>query len=222
MTAPSCMIFAAGFGTRMGALTKTTPKPMLRVGNQPMIDLALGLARSAGVTGIVANTHHLHDIIAPHLKAQGVTISHETPDILETGGALRLARPLLSDPTLTLNPDALFTGPNPLRLLIDAWRDDFEALLLTVPLSRAENRDAPGDFTIADGRLIRGGNLVYTGAQLIRTDTLDRYPARAFSLNAVWNDMAERGALHGLEYPGRWTDIGTAKALLRANGGTNV
>lgn len=222
MKVPSCMIFAAGFGTRMGALTEVTPKPMLAVGGRPMIDRALDLARSADVRTIVANTHHLHEIIAPHLAARNVTISHESPDILDTGGGLRFARPHLSNPTLTLNPDVLYEGPNPLKLLIDAWRDDIEALLLAVPLSRAVHRAPPGDFSLDGSRLTRGGDMVYTGAQMIRTDTLDHYPPGAFSLNRVWDDMAKRGTLHGVAYPGRWTDIGTAEALARANGGTDV
>ena len=74
----SAVLFAAGFGTRMGELTKTVPKPMLPVAGRPMIDHSIDLLRSAGINNIAANTHYLHDAIAPHLTALGIKISHET------------------------------------------------------------------------------------------------------------------------------------------------
>ena len=51
------MIFAAGLGTRMGALTRDRPKPLIEVAGRPLIDHALALARDAGVRRIVVNTH---------------------------------------------------------------------------------------------------------------------------------------------------------------------
>ena len=213
----SLMIFAAGFGTRMGELTKITPKPMLPLFGRPMIDHTLNLAKSAGIETVFANIHHLADKIEPHLAAKGVTVFRETPDILDTGGGLLAARPHLTSPTLTLNPDYTWNGPNPLERLLDAWSDEMRALLLVVPLDRAENRDAPGDFDLVEGALSRGGSWVYTGAQLIRTEDLNKLGKTVFSLNDYWDYISNRGPLHGLEYPGIWTDIGTADALNRAN-----
>ena len=51
---PPLMLFAAGFGTRMGALTATRPKPLIRVGGRALIDHALALADGAGITKRVA------------------------------------------------------------------------------------------------------------------------------------------------------------------------
>ena len=72
-----------------------------------------------------------------------------------------------------------------------------------------------------DGRLARGTPWVYTGAQVIRTERLREIREEAFSLNLLWDRMAERGGLFGLAYPGRWCDVGRpesiplAEALLR-------
>ena len=118
MTPKAAMIFAAGFGTRMGALTRTIPKPMVPLGGRPMIAHAIDLLRDAGIEKIIANTHYLPDQIEPYLKDQGVKVLRETPDILDTGGGLRAALPLLgADPVVTINPDALWLGPNPIRLV---------------------------------------------------------------------------------------------------------
>ena len=216
------MIFAAGFGTRMGDLTKTTPKPMLHLRGKPMIDHTLDIAKSAGLETFYANTHHLHDIIAPHLEARDVNVLHEAPRILDTGGGLKAASRNLSSPTLTLNPDYDWTGPNPLTHLLQAWRPHMQALLLVVPPNQAINRTGPGDFTLTDSRLSRGGEMIYTGAQLIKTERLIEIPDEVFSLNAYWDLLAESGDLHGEVYPGKWTDIGTKQSLIRANGDHDV
>ena len=216
------MIFAAGFGTRMGSMTKSTPKPMLPLGGRPMIDHALDLAKTAGLETIFANTHYLHEKIEPHLRKAGVTVLNESPNILDTGGGLKAAADKLTNPTATLNPDYVWDGPNPLNLLLDNWSEDFQALLLVVPLSRAINRDAPGDFHLTDGSLRRGGDMVYTGAQIIRTDRLKEISDTIFSLNSYWDVLSNDGGIHGIVYPGTWTDIGTKQALIRANEALDV
>ena len=93
MTTPSVMLFAAGFGTRMGALTADRPKPMIEVAGRPLIDHALDLARAITPPRIVANLHYKPQILADHLAPQGVIVSHEWPDVLDTGGGLRAALP---------------------------------------------------------------------------------------------------------------------------------
>lgn len=197
----------------MRPLTDTLPKPMIPLAGRPMIDHAIDILRDAGIERIVANTHYLHDEIAPHLRDRRVTISHE-PDILDTGGGLRAALPLLGDgPVVTLNPDAAWSGANPVQELMAAWRSDMTALLLMQPLKSALERRGQGDFDMApDGTLTRGDALVYTGAQIIRTDQLADVPGKAFSLNAYW----DRLTLHGTLHKGGWCDIGHPAGLTRA------
>ena len=213
MTRP-CMIFAAGFGTRMGALTQDRPKPMVEVAGKPLIDHAAKLALAAGATPLVGNTHCLADRMEPHRRDLGIAISPEPEAILDTGGGLRKALPLLGERhVFTLNPDALFTGPNPLKTLTDAWRPGMGALLLCVPLSSAHGRKGTGDFALSGGTLQRGDELVYTGAQIIDTTLLDTIPDHVFSLNRIWFDLAERGALHGVIHDGDWADIGHPEGI---------
>lgn len=210
------MIFAAGFGTRMGALTADQPKPMIRVAGKPLIDHALGYAEDAGIPRVVVNTHYLSEKLHAHLKPKGVLISHETDQILDTGGGLRAALPLLeTDPVFTLNPDALWLGPNPLSLLRAHWDpQSMDALLLCTPLSQTYGRAGGGDFTLnPDGHITRGGDLVYGGAQIIKTSGLHDIGDQVFSLNVLWNRMNNVGRLHLAEYPGHWCDVGTPEGI---------
>ncbi|MBJ3761526.1 nucleotidyltransferase family protein [Maribius pontilimi] len=211
------MLFAAGFGTRMGALTADRPKPMVPVSGRPLIDHAVSLAHAAGIRRVVANTHYKAEILAPHLADLGVVESREEPRILDTGGGLKHARPLLGrGPVFTLNSDAVFRGPNPLTTLADHWRDGMAALLLVVPLDRAHGRDAPGDFALTDGTLARGGAMVFTGAQIIDPSILESHADPVFSLSEVWTDLALAGALHGVVHDGDWADVGHPDGIARA------
>ncbi|GGM08142.1 nucleotidyltransferase family protein [Pseudooceanicola nanhaiensis] len=217
--ADSLMIFAAGFGTRMGALTATRPKPLIEVAGRPLIDRALARAEEAGIARIVVNTHYLGDRIADHLHGRNVAISHEWPEILDTGGGLRQALPMLGDgPVMTLNPDVIWAGPNPLALLRDAWDPaKMDALLLCLAPHHAIGRKGGGDFTLgADGTLTRKGDVIYGGAQMLDPAGLHDIPDRAFSLNRLWDRMIDDGRLYGVLYPGTWCDIGHPEGIALA------
>ncbi|WP_239985966.1 nucleotidyltransferase family protein [Paracoccus sp. SY] len=209
------MIFAAGLGTRMRPLTDSLPKPLIPVAGRTLLDRALDLGRAAGAGPVVVNTHYLGTQIADHLAGQDVAISDEPGTILDTGGGLRHALPLLgAGPVMTLNPDVVWTGPNPLAALDAAWRDDMDALLMLVPLDRAAARQGTGDFSRdAEGRIARRGDYVYGGAQIIRPDRLAEIPDRVFSLNRLWDLLIAEGRAFGIVHAGGWCDVGYPEAI---------
>lgn len=220
MTRPeAAFIPAAGFGTRMRPLTDRMPKALIPLQGVPMLDRAIGLVREAGIGRIVVNAHHLADQIADHLAGSGVAVSQEAPDILDTGGGLKAALPLLAgDAVVVLNPDSLYLGPNPVNLLADTWAGtDADALLMVVPLADAIGRVGTGDFSVGpDGLITRGADFVYTGAQILRTGPIAAWPDRVFGLNPVWDTLIARGRARAVTYSGRWCDLGTPSALAGA------
>ena len=217
---PPLMIFAAGLGTRMRPLTDDRPKPLIAVADRTLLDRALDMARAAGVGPVVVNAHYKAAQIERHLQHRDVAVSLEPEVILDTGGGLRQALPLLgTGPVLTLNPDVVWTGPNVLAALVSAWDDDrMDALLALVPLARATGRQGTGDFDLDGGRLIRRGDYVYGGAQMIRTERLADIPDRAFSLNRLWDLMIADGRAYGMVHPGGWCDVGYPAAIPLAEG----
>lgn len=213
---PPLMIFAAGFGTRMRPLTDNLPKPLIRVGGQTLLDRALNLGRQAGCAPIVVNTHYLGQQIADHLAGQDIAISHEADQILETGGGLRHALPLLGGGVvMTLSPDVVWTGPNPLIALRDAWDDTrMDALMMLVPLARATARKGGGDFALdTAGRIARKGDYVYGSAHVLRTERLAGIADRAFSLNLVWDQIIADGRAYGIVHQGGWCDVGAPETI---------
>lgn len=210
------MMFAAGLGTRMMHLTKTRPKPLIPVAGRPLIDHAMDIASDAGCAPIVANLHYLPEQLEGHLHPKGVQTILEKPHILETGGGLRNALPLLgNDPVFTQNTDAIWAGPNPFHLLQAAWQPDrMDALLVCVPSAQAIGHSGDGDFEIdSTGRLKRGPGAIYGGIQILKTELLHTIDKPAFSLNEVWNVMLARQTLYGVSYPGEWCDVGHPEGI---------
>jgi len=221
----SAMILAAGLGTRMRPLTDTCPKPLLPLLGRPMIDLALDHAERAGVRRAVVNLHYLGGMIREHLagrSAPEILFSEEQPEILDTGGGIAQALPLLgAAPFYAVNSDAIWVGPNPLEALAAAWEPArMDALLLLVPRERARSYTRPGDFFLpSEGGVPvwRGKSeaapLVYTGASIIAPGVFADAPRGPFPL---WQALTVWDRVAALTYAGGWVDVGTPAGLAEA------
>jgi N-acetyl-alpha-D-muramate 1-phosphate uridylyltransferase len=222
MKPDAAMLFAAGRGTRMRELTNGRPKALVEVAGRTLIDHALDQVEAAGIGTAVVNTHYHADQLSSHLTGRRVVISHE-PHLLETGGGLRNALPLLGEgPVFTLNADAIYHGPNVFSFLADAWEpEQMRALLLLVPRARAVGHLNPGDFFLDEGRLRRRrpapeAPFVYASAQIIDPSGLADCPDEPFSLNVYWDRLIAEGTAFGIEYPGQWADLGQPESIALA------
>lgn len=224
------MVLAAGLGTRMRPITDTLPKPLVRVAGRSMLDHALDRLAEAGITRAVVNMHHLADQIATHLAARtgapAITLSDERDALLETGGGIRRALPLLGEaPFLAINADTLWIeGPRSnLRRLIEAYDPaSMDMLLLLAPADTAFGYDGRGDFMMDEtGRLTRRGAqprapFVYAGAGIFHAGLFAETPEGAFSLNLLFDRAIANGRLHGLCLDGNWLHVGTPDAIAEA------
>jgi MurNAc alpha-1-phosphate uridylyltransferase len=223
----TAMIMAAGLGKRMRPLTATKPKPLIEVAGKPLLDHVLDRLRAAGVRKVVVNVHYLADAVEAHLASRkhglDVVISDERALLMETGGGLIQAEPLIDcDPFLAINSDNLWVdGPaDTLKLLASHWDDErMDALLLLVPLARAQNHRGIGDFHMRrDGRLRRRQRshvapFVFTGIQMISKRLLREAPEGPFSTNILWNRAIEEDRCFGAVHQGLWFDVGTPKSI---------
>jgi len=223
----TAMIMAAGLGKRMRPLTASRPKPLIEVSGKALLDHVLEKLHAAGVRKIVVNVHYLADALEAHLtsRAHGleVVISNERNLLMETGGGLVQAAPLIDcDPFLALNSDNLWVdGPaDTLKLLASHWDDaKMDALLLLVPLARALNHNGMGDFHMTrSGRLRRRERshvapFVFTGIQILSKRILRDAPEGPFSTNFFWDRAIEEGRCFGAVHQGLWFDVGTPKSI---------
>jgi MurNAc alpha-1-phosphate uridylyltransferase len=223
----TAMVLAAGLGKRMRPLTATRPKPLVEVAGQALIDHVLDRLRASGVGKIVVNVHYLPEALEAHLKSRAtdfdVKISDERKQLLETGGGMIHALPLLdADPFLVVNSDNYWVdgATDTLQLLASLWRDDeMDALLLLVPLASAGNHSGQGDFHMkADGRLVRREKakvapFVYTGIQMVSKRLLRDAPDGPFSTNILWDRAIAEGRCFGAVHQGLWFDVGNPAAI---------
>jgi MurNAc alpha-1-phosphate uridylyltransferase len=223
----TAMLMAAGLGKRMRPLTATRPKPLVKVAGKALIDHALDRLQAGGIEKVVVNVHYLADTVEAHLRARKpkmeVVISDERGQLLETGGGLMHAKPLLGDaPFVCANSDNLWIdGPrDSIDLLRRHWDGArMDALLLLVPHARATCHTGPGDFHMdAEGRISRRRTgkvapFVFTGVQILSPRLLVDPPGPVFSTNIFWDRAIASGRAFGVSHQGLWFDVGTPQAI---------
>jgi N-acetyl-alpha-D-muramate 1-phosphate uridylyltransferase len=222
----TAMVMAAGLGKRMRPLTASKPKPLVRVGGKALIDYTLDGLGQAGVAKAVVNVHYLADALEAHLAARkaapAIVISDEREELLETGGGMVKAAPLLPDPFFCLNSDNVWLdGPRDVfRELSARWdADQMDALLLVVSHARATNYVGKGDFHLDPmGRVTRRRTgriapFIYTGIQLVSHRLLQGAPEGAFGTMQLWERAIAEGRLYGLSHTGLWCEVGTPDAI---------
>lgn len=219
------MILAAGLGTRLRPLTLERPKPLMPVGNVPLIDRTIGYLKRFGVDRIAVNAHHLSDQVSAHLdggRPFDIAVRvYEEPEILGTGGGLKNTEDFWDDePFILINGDILTDmdlGP-----AIRAHRQGGHMATLLV-------HDCPPFNQILmspEGELLeiastRGpGRVAFTGIHVLDPGLLDHIPAQGFSnIVDVYRELIRRGMpVRGhLVEEGYWHDIGTVESYLLAN-----
>ena len=223
------MVMAAGLGTRMRPLTNDRPKALVRVAGKALIDHMLDRLADAGVETAVVNVHYFADMVEAHLAARThprIVISDERDALLETGGGLRKARPLLGDdPIWMANIDAIWTeaaGPV-LDDLARFWDPaTMDSCLLVAPMDRTLGFDGPGDFFLDDHARIgfRGeapsAPFAYAGVQITKPQIVDAQAIESFSLWRVWPEIRAAGRMAGAVLDGLWMHVGDPKALVEA------
>ncbi|WP_158044610.1 nucleotidyltransferase family protein [Skermanella pratensis] len=224
-TLTHAMVLAAGLGLRMRPLTLERPKPLISVAGKPLLDHALNRIAAAGIGTAVVNTHYKGEMIADHLANRAsprIVLSPEA-DLLETGGGIRQALPLLgAAPFLSVNADILWLdGPTPaIDRLTRAWNPGImDALLLLHPAVAAVGYDGKGDFHMDPlGRLTRrrSGEIapfVFAGVQILKPELFADVPSGAFSTNLVWDRLLESERLYGMRHDGLWFHVGTPESI---------
>ena len=214
------MVLAAGLGTRMRPLTDDRSKALVEVGGRALIDHMLDRLAEAGVEQAVVNVHYFADRLEQHLKGRWrpeLVISDERAELLETGGGLKKARPLLGDdPVWVANIDSVWTERRPaMKALAQAWDPEkMDVALLLAPLERSLGFEGMGDAFLDDsGRLrFRGAAasapFAYMGVHITKPQIVDEGPDGPFSLSPIWRRLSEEGRVHGVVMDGFWMHVG--------------
>ena len=220
------MVMAAGLGTRMRPLTADRPKALVEVAGRALIDHMLDRLAEAGVERAVVNVHAFADRLEAHLAARrgspAIVLSDERESLLDTGGGLKAAAPLLgAEPIYTANIDAVWIeeGAPALAGLAEAFDPETaDACLLVTRTDRALGLDGPGDFFMDQGGGLRfrdaapSAPYAFCGVQLFKPALCAAEPDQVFSTSCIWRRLAREGRLRGLELQGQWMHVGDPRA----------
>ncbi|WP_417489189.1 nucleotidyltransferase family protein [Maricaulis sp.] len=224
------MALAAGLGTRMRPLTNDRPKALVEVGGKVLLDWALDRFEAAGVERTIINVHHFADAMEAHIQShprnESLTISDERDCVLETGGGVVKALPLLGeDPVFISNIDAIWVdGPEPeLDRMRDVWdAKRMDVLLLLAPMQAVLGFDGAGDFFLGDdGRVAWRGEaatapFAYAGVQIMKPSIMAGRSEARFSMTEIWRDLVPRGRVFGLPMQSFWMHVGDPQAVAAA------
>ncbi|HEY0800703.1 MAG TPA: nucleotidyltransferase family protein [Steroidobacteraceae bacterium] len=204
---------AAGRGERMRPLTDSTPKPLLQVHGQPLIERhVMGLVR-AGIPRIVINLAWLGAQIRDYLGdgaryGAKIIYSEEAPRALDTGGGIFRALPHLSPgPFAVVNGDIYTDFPFE-TLAIDA---DHDAHLVLVP----NPSYLKGDFGLREGQALAAATELFTFGCIavyrpgFFADCIDG----VFPMMPLWRRSMAAGRCSAQLYNGSWEDVGTPERL---------
>lgn len=229
------MIFAAGLGTRLKPLTDSRPKALIEVGGKPLLDHIIRRLQSLGFQEIVINVHHFGDQIINYLNNhsyQGLKllISDERDKLLDTGGGLKKAAPLLAgkSPILLHNVDVLSTIP--IRSMLNEHKES--GALATLAVSKRntarklifdDKNNLAGWKNVTTGE-IRGNipksgrELAFSGIHIIDPGLLQLFPsADVFSIIDLYLEICQKHPVHAFEHDqADFLDVGKPEQLTQA------
>ena len=226
----TAMVFAAGLGMRMRPITETLPKPLITIRGRTLIDHCLDRLAESGVERAIVNVHWLADQIEAHLakrRTPKIVISDERSKLLDQGGGIKRALPLIGDdPFLICNTDAFWIeGPrsNIARLARSFDPETMDILLLVAAGAGAVGVDWPGDFVMThDGRLQpreprHVAPFVYTGVGILKPQLFASETAEVFRLAPFFHAAAAKGRLYGVRLDGLWVHVGRPESIAEAD-----
>jgi len=225
----TAMVLAAGLGTRMQPLTLDCPKPLVILQGKTLLDRVLDRLVGAGITDAVVNVHYHADSIEAALAKRtkpSLHISDERDVLLDTGGGVTRALPLLGDkPFLIHNSDSVWiegVEPNLARMM-NAWDPQrMDCLMLLAAMQSSLGVAGHGDFIMLPNGLLKRraerdvAPFVFTGVSIAHPRMFENAPQGAFSLNMLWDCTIAQGRLFGIRLDGLWMHVGTPDALAEA------
>lgn len=224
----TAMVLAAGFGKRLGDITKNTPKPLVTIGDTCCLDLSVNALKQAGFRRIIINTHYHADQIQEHVKRYNdveIILSYE-PVLLETAGGIRNVLPEFGyKPFVVANADMYWHDSNPsiVHQMTDAFQDTDDFCMAVTPLKNAKGHLGKGDF-VFENKLLRKpteddlevSRYVYIGVQIVNPRVIKHLKIEPLALPKFYTEAVEKKALRGVVFDGTWIDVGNVDGLMLA------
>ena len=212
MKITKAMILCAGFGKRLRPLTFSSPKPLLKIGDQTLLSNTLHMLEQYGVKKTVINVHylgnHIIDYINKNKFSMAITIVNEKDKILDTGGGiLNAIEHFSNEPFIVINPDTIWNSNylNELKIMEKEFsmNKKNKCSLLVVNKNKSFDQSLNGDFNLENNLITRKDTdelkYIYTGFQIVKPDIFDHSNLKVFSINKIWDELIQDKVLFGKE-----------------------
>jgi MurNAc alpha-1-phosphate uridylyltransferase len=220
----SAMVLAAGRGTRLRPITDALPKPLIEIAGRTLLDRTIDRLAQIGVERVVVNLHYKAEMIAAQLARRDhprIVLSREE-ELLETGGGVKRALPLLDKVFFALNADVLWLdGVGNVLSRLARYFDGrkIDAVLVMQRTVQAVGYEGDGDYFLDPlGTPRRRGErevapYIYAGIQILHRRLFDGIGDSVFSLKRLYDRAEDAGRLGAIIHDGEWFHIGTPAGL---------
>ena len=210
MKIDKAIILSAGYGTRLLPITKSIPKPLLKIGNETLLSNTIRILENFKIKEVVINVHYLSEKIISFLENKKfnlkISIVKEENEILDTGGGIFNAIKNFDDnPFMVLNPDTVWTKNYIKEFeMMESFflENNCENLLLVANKNKSFDQSLKGDFTLENKLLNRNFKnkiFIYVGAQIIKKKAFESITSKVFSINQVWDYLISKKKLFAKE-----------------------
>ena len=209
MSIKTALILCAGFGKRLEPLTKSIPKPLLKIKDITLLERTLKVIDKLEIKEVKINTFYLEDQIIDFIKnyksSLEIEIIKDGKEILDTGGGiLNLINSSENEDFIVFNPDTMWDVEyiNELKGMIEYYDSNkLSNLLLVVNKKKSFDKRFIGDFELKNKSLFKyeNNNFIYIGCQIINKKILNNISDTSFSISKVWNNELSKNNLNGFE-----------------------
>tara|TARA_Y100000994_G_scaffold246732_1_gene250594 strand:- start:1842 stop:2531 length:690 start_codon:yes stop_codon:yes gene_type:complete len=209
MSVKTALILCAGFGKRLEPLTKSIPKPLLKIKDITLLERTLQIIDKLEIKEVKINTFYLEDQIIDFIKnyksSLEIEIIKDGKEILDTGGGiLNLINSSEDEDFIVFNPDTMWDIKyiDELKGMIEYYDSNkLNNLLLVVNKKKSFDKRFIGDFELKNKSLFKyeNNNFIYIGCQIINKKILNNISDTSFSISKVWNNEISKNNLNGFE-----------------------
>ena len=209
MQIDTALILCAGFGKRLLPLTKTEPKPLLKIGETTLLEKTINLIEQLKIKKIKINIFYLSDEIKKFVKQLNTSIDIELiedgNEILDTGGGIiNMIKDSNEENFLVFNPDTIWNesyNKYILEMTNFYFTKKINNILLVVHKDLSFDKRLQGDFNLVNEKLIKDNNkkFIYTGCQIINRNIFSQTTKKKFSMNEIWTNQMKQSQLFGYE-----------------------
>ncbi|MDC3036511.1 sugar phosphate nucleotidyltransferase [Candidatus Pelagibacter sp.] len=209
MKIKAACILCAGFGKRLNPITFDTPKPLLKINNETVLEKCINLIESLEIKKIYLNTYHLKEQIFNFLEKKkfksNIKIIDDGKNILNTGGGLlNMMKFSNENDFLVFNPDTIWNKyykEEIQRMEKIYFSKKIDNILMMVNKNLSYDKSLNGDFSLRNYIISKQEprNHIYIGCQIIKKKLLNNYEIKNFSINDVWKELVNKKKLFGYE-----------------------